>query len=197
MPEWPRRISEEIRQHLDDEYDALRASGVAHDDAMCRLAGDVDEPASRPARPVEAVIGDVRFALRTLRANPGFSAVVILTLALGIGANAAIFSVVNAVVLRPLPYAAADRLMVLWGSGRRFNMVMLGLFAALALVLAAVGIYGIVGYSVTQRTHEIGVRLALGAQRRNVVAMVVRHGMIMALAGTCVGLAAAPRASIR
>jgi putative ABC transport system permease protein len=87
--------------------------------------------------------------------------------------------------------------MVLWGSGRRFNMVMLGLFAALALVLAAVGIYGIVGYSVTQRTHEIGVRLALGAQRRNVVAMVVRHGMIMALAGTCVGLAAAPRASIR
>jgi putative ABC transport system permease protein len=76
-------------------------------------------------------------------------------------------------------------------SGRRFNMVMLGLFAVLALTLAAVGIYGIVAYSVTERTHEIGVRLALGAQRRDVVAMVVRHGMLMTLAGTCVGLAAA------
>ena len=76
-------------------------------------------------------------------------------------------------------------------SGRRFNMVMLGLFAVLALTLAAVGIYGIVAYSVTERTHEIGVRLALGAQRRDVVAMVVRHGMIMTVAGTGVGLAAA------
>jgi putative ABC transport system permease protein len=76
-------------------------------------------------------------------------------------------------------------------SGRRFNMVMLGVFAVLALTLAAVGIYGIVAYSVTERTHEIGVRLALGAQRRDVVAMVVRHGMLMALAGTGVGLTAA------
>jgi putative ABC transport system permease protein len=76
-------------------------------------------------------------------------------------------------------------------SGRRFNMVMLGLFAVLALTLAAVGIYGIVAYSVTERTHEIGVRLALGAQRRDVIAMVVRHGMMMTVAGTGVGLAAA------
>jgi len=74
--------------------------------------------------------------------------------------------------------------------GRRFNMVLLGLFAALALTLAGVGIYGIVAYSVTERTHEIGVRLALGAQRRDVVAMIVRHGMLMTLTGTCVGLAA-------
>ena len=51
MPEWPRRISEEMRQHLDDEYDALRAGGLGHDEAMRRLAGDIDEVASMRTRP--------------------------------------------------------------------------------------------------------------------------------------------------
>ena len=76
-------------------------------------------------------------------------------------------------------------------SSRRFNMVLLAAFASLALTLAAVGIYGIVAYSVTERTHEIGVRLALGAQRRDVIAMVVGQGMTMTVTGTIVGLAAA------
>src|ERR1700724_269379 len=59
------------------------------------------------------MLKDVRFAARQLTKNPAFSAVAILTLALGIGANTAIFSIVNAVLLRPLPYADADRIMVL------------------------------------------------------------------------------------
>jgi putative ABC transport system permease protein len=74
---------------------------------------------------------------------------------------------------------------------RRFNLFLLGSFAAAALLLALIGIYGVTAYSVAQRTHEIGIRIALGAQRREVVGMVLRQGMMMALAGIVAGLAAA------
>jgi putative ABC transport system permease protein len=73
-------------------------------------------------------------------------------------------------------------------TGDRFGMVLFGSFAVLALLLAALGIYGVMAFAVAQRSHEIGVRMALGAQQRDVVRLILFEGMRMALVGVGIGL---------
>ena len=76
-------------------------------------------------------------------------------------------------------------------ASRRFNMMLLGIFAAVAMLLAAVGLYGVMSYSVSWRTQEIGIRMALGAQRSDVMKMIVGQGMWMTIIGVVIGLGAA------
>lgn len=73
----------------------------------------------------------------------------------------------------------------------RFSMILLAVFALLALLLASAGIYAVISYLTTRRTHEIGIRLALGAQQRNVLTMVLRQGLFLAITGAATGLVAA------
>ncbi len=121
-----------------------------------------------------------------------FGAVLVRTTGDPMSLNAAVTREISS--LDPEQAIADVRTMeqVLWSSVARprFNTLLLTVLAAVALVVAAMGIYGVISYTVTQRTHEFGIRIALGAQTRDVLKLVVKHGMMLTLIGVGVGLAA-------
>ncbi len=160
---------------------------------------------------VVGVVGDVRHAALSEAPSaevywpqlqlPQRGSTLVVHAAAGAGDPAALTAAVRAAVREVDPdlpvyrVRTLDEVVAASLSSSRFNAVLFGLFAALALALAAVGVYGVVSYAVAQRTHEIGIRMALGAGRHSVVAMILRQGMGTVLLGVAAGLVGAVFAS--
>ena len=115
-------LDEELRDHLDREAEKYRQMGASDEDAMrrARMALGGQEQVrqqcreTRGTRHLEDFIQDLKYGVRILKKNPRLTAMIILSLAIGIGANTAIFSVTSTLLLEPLPYADSDRLAILW-----------------------------------------------------------------------------------
>ncbi|HYK22874.1 MAG TPA: ABC transporter permease [Pyrinomonadaceae bacterium] len=183
---------------------------VIVNETMARLYWPNEDPVGRRLRilfspwlTVVGVVGDVRHSGLNTRPNPEIylsqlqepqssMAVMVRTNGDPLLLAAVAREQVNAID-KDLPVKVMTMNQILSESvaGQRFNTLLLGIFASLALVLATIGVFGVIHYSVAQRTHEIGIRIALGAQRGDVFRLIVGQGLMLALVGVGLGAAGA------
>ena len=172
------RGREIVGRHLRGSFLNATIAGVVTDFRDWQL-DEPPEPQVYMAYQRAPVVNTVRVVVRT-SIDPKYVESAIRKLVSGIDRNVPVYQ------LQTLQQALFDSI-----APRRFNMFLLETFAGTALLLALVGVYGVIAYSVVQRTREIGIRMALGAEHDQIVGMVVRQGMRMALAGIAVGMLAA------
>ena len=192
-----------VPEHFNDPQ---AAPAIIINDTMARLYFPNEDPVGRrmrilfsPWMTVVGVVGDVHHTGLNTQPNPelyvsqlqepsGSMAVMARTSGDPLQLAAAAREQVKAIDKDlPVIVTTMDQIFSNSVAGQRFNTLLLGIFASVALVLAMIGVFGVINYSVAQRTHEIGIRLALGAQRRDVFTLIVGQGLVLAVIGVGLG----------
>jgi putative ABC transport system permease protein len=190
--------------------DPQPAPAVIINETMARLYWPNEDPLGKRLRIIESpwmtvigIVGDVRHTGLSVQPNPEIYlshlqepqsalAVMVRTTGEPLQLASAARDQVKAIDKdQPLTISTMDQILSESVAVQRFNALLLGSFATLALLLSMVGVFGVINYSVAQRTHEIGIRIALGAPRGNVFKLIVGQGLVLALSGIAIGCAGA------
>ncbi len=199
------------QQPYPDRFNESQAvPAVIINETMARLYWPNEDPLGRRMRiifspwlRVVGVVGDVRHTGLNSQPNPevylsqlqepqSSMAVMVRTVGDPLQLGIAVREQLKAIDKdQPMTITTMDQIFSDSVAGQRFNTLLLGTFASVALVLAMIGVFGVINYSVAQRTHEIGIRMALGAQRRDVFRLIVGQGLALTLVGVGLGSAGA------